>query len=95
MAESKLWCVFKLVSIPCLVFYSQIQPQSNTKDDHVTIHGSSPKAGPEVTNNKSFSKSQVNNYSPQQHSTHAWYKLKSRFFLETLSRASSPKDMSH
>ena len=23
IAESKLWCVFKLVSIPCLVFYSQ------------------------------------------------------------------------
>ena len=32
--------------------------QSNTKHDHVTIHKSSPKADPEVTNNKRFTRSQ-------------------------------------
>ena len=72
-----------------------IQLQSNTKDDHVTIHGSSPKAGPEVTNNKSFLKESGGQTLHNSRVTHAWYKLKSSFFLETLSRASSPIDMSH
>ena len=77
-----------------LVTFHQLQ--SNVKDDYVTIHKS-----------RSFQRSQLSKAfttdtsggRPTQRATTAWYKLKSRafpgLFLETLSRASSAKDLSH
>ena len=81
--------------------YFIIQLQSNTKDDYVIIHKSSPNAGPEVTTNKSLYhiESILQVHILKILSTTAWYKLKSPafpgFFLETLSRASSAKDLSY
>ena len=40
----------------CIIYI--IQLQSNSKDFRVTMHYSSPKVGPEVTNNRSFTRSQ-------------------------------------
>ena len=63
--------------------YFIIQLQSNTKDDYVTIHKNSPKAGSESSRGHDYQKflpHGIDTVVGTQRATTAWYKLKSRVF---------------